>query len=235
MHHHAAMSVLAYAGLATAQTMSFEVDDRILVGFGSVETIDGFFDFGSQQSEPDVLFGDWSGFASDGADSADGSASMQSVLTSTSISASGTASASAAYDAQLHSFVTALGSSSHGIGFSLAQETTFSLTATLDASGTGQAWARVRRGLFGGDLLFDARTTGGVLAIDETITLGPGQYEMQFFANSNISLGSDGSASGQSSYSGSFVVIPAAPTLAIALLAGVSAARRRRAPASCAG
>ncbi|MEM9373420.1 MAG: hypothetical protein AAGA55_07235 [Planctomycetota bacterium] len=228
MHRRTALFAIAYAGTASAQSMDFVFDDRILVGFGSVETIDGYFDFGSQQSEPDSPFGDWSGFASDGAGSAGGSASLESTLSATSIVANGAANASASFDAGFTSFVSALGSSTHGIGFSLSEETTFLLEATLDASGTAQAWARVRNGFFGSDFVFDATTTGGPLVISETITLGPGDYEMEFFANSNISLGSAGSASGASSYSGSFTVVPSVPVLAIPAVGLALGMRRRR-------
>lgn len=228
MTQQAALIAIAFAGTASAQQMNFVLDDRILVGFGSVETVDGFFDFGSQQSEPDFPFDNWGGFASDGVGSADGSASLQSELSAFAINATGSANASATFDSQFHSFVSALGSSTHGIGFSIDQETTFSLAATLDATGTAQAWARLRNGLFGNDLVFNATTTGGQLLVDETFTLGPGEYEIEFFANSNISLSSDGSASGQSSYVGSFAVIPAVPSAMVPVLAGVLMTRRRR-------
>lgn len=227
------LTVTVFAGLAIAasgahaQTMNLVADDRILVGFGTAQFTDGTFDFDSQEATPGTPFQNWSDAAGAGAAAGGGSASVGSLISDTTIAATGDASADAYFDALEHDYVAALGSNAHTIAFEIAQTTTFLIAGQLDATGTAQAWVRVREGFFFGDLLFDRTTDAGPLSVGAQLTLDPGSYNVQFFANSNIVLTTDGSASGAASFDMVFAVIPAPGVLSIAP-ACLLVARRRR-------
>ncbi|MFG0313416.1 MAG: hypothetical protein ACF8LL_04430 [Phycisphaerales bacterium] len=218
---------IANAGIAHAEPiMSLQVDDRIAVGYGSQESLSGSFDFDSIQSEPMTPFENWTGSAGAGVSAGGGFGEMSSLISSTSILADGSANASATFDALEHNFVTALGSSSHTIGFSIDQTITFSLIANIQATGEANAWVRVREGFGFGDILFDRTVSNDSATINQKITLGPGDYAVQFFANSSITFFEPGSAAGSSSFDAAWTVVPAPATTA--LLALTLIPRRQR-------
>lgn len=226
----AASFALALAGLAHADpVMNHQLDDRIVVGFGSQESATGSFDFDSFQGMPTNPFEDWSGAASGGVDAGGGFGQLSSTITSTSIAATGTTNASATFNSNQHNYVSALGSSSHTIGFTIDQAITFSLIAAIQAQGEANAWVRIRDGLFpGSSTLYDFTVNNNSMDIDQIITLDPGSYSVQFFANSNITLLDNGTASGSSSFDASWTVVPA-PATTLLLLAAASLPVRRRA------
>jgi hypothetical protein len=226
----AASVMIACAGTALAEpVMNHQLDDRIVVGFGSQETVAGTFDFDSLQDMPANAFEDWSGNAGAGVDAGGGFAQLTSTITSTSINAMGSANASATFDSSEHNYVSALGSSSHTIGFSIDETITFSLIANLQAQGAANAWIRIRDGFFpGSNLLHDFTVMDDTLNISQNITLGPGEYSVQFFANSNIILVDPGSIAGNSSFDAAWTVVPAPATPILAIAAIPTLARRRR-------
>jgi hypothetical protein len=220
---------IATAGLAYAEpVMSLQVDDRIAVGYGSMESASGSFDFDSIQSEPMTPFENWSGGAGAGVDAGGGFGEMSSLISKTAILADGSTNASATFDPSQHNYVTALGSSSHTIGFSIDQAVTFSLIATIQATGDANAWVRVREGFGFGDLLFDRSVSNDSASINQQITLGPGEYSVQFFANSSITFFEPGSGIGNSSFDAAWSVVPAPGTAGFFALSGLSLLRRRR-------
>lgn len=227
---HAIIAIAFAGGSVSAQTMDLVYEDRIIVGSGSFETIAGTTGFSSQQDIPFTPFQDWEGWVNDGAGPAGGSGQMTSMITNTIITASGSANANANFDSSEYTSLGALGSSAHLVAFTLAQSTTFTMDMSLEVVGTANAWARITElnGLDPDELIYEARTLDGLLEVNDTITLGPGDYSVQFFANSNITLTSDGSASGVGSYSGVFAIIPTPATTAPLFLASILTTRRRR-------
>jgi len=225
-----ACTAIAYAGtMSGAQTMQLIGDNRSLLGYGSIETVDGYFDFGSTEVWPDYSYQDWNYGTGSGVDDASGGSGMNSMLSDTAIVATGSASASTTFIDGVHNFTTALGRSEHGISFRLTEETAFALTATIDATGNAASRITFRDLSNGGSDIFVATTQGGVVNIDENFLLGPGDYSIVYYAASSLSLSSPGMLSGASSYDANFRIVPAAPTAALLGLGGLLAVRRRRA------
>lgn len=228
----AASCAIALAGLAHADPiMNHQLDDRIVVGFGSQESASGSFDFDSFQDMPTNAFEDWSGAAGAGVDAGGGFGQLSSLISNTTILATGSTNASATFNSTQHNYVSALGSSSHTIGFSIDQSITFSLIASIQAQGEGNAWVHIRDGLFpSNNTLYDFTVQNDTMDINQTITLAAGTYAVQFFANSNITLLDNGSASGTSSFDAAWTVVPAPSGLIPLALGGFMLQRRRPTP-----
>jgi hypothetical protein len=224
-----AATVIATAGFAFGgSVMDLQVDDRITVGFGTMETLSGSFEFDSMQSEPTTLFENWTGGAGGGFDAANGFGQMSSLISNTTIFADGSTNASAFLSADKHNYVSALGSSSHTIGFSIVDTVTFSLIANLEATGEANAWARVRQGFGLGNIVYDRTVNNNSASIDLQITLGPGDYTVQFFANSSVTLFDVGSDSGSSSFDAAWSVVPAPGTAGTFAVCAVLLTKRRQ-------
>lgn len=214
--------------LAAAQTMNLIDDGRTVESLVEFQTQDDQFGFHTRDSQPSRSFSNWTGDANSDIIRASADAHMNSLISSTTLLGSGSASAFADYDVDSSVFTIAFATSRHTIDFSIDTTTTFSLIARLDATGNAQSFARVLRDHANGIVLHEYFANNETRQLNEQITLDPGSYSIQFRAESSIELHTPASQSGLATYDAAWSIVPAPSTGLIALAGLIPLTRRRR-------
>lgn len=123
------------------------------------------------------------------------------------------------------SLFTAVAFNDYTIRFTILDETSFDLDASLDASGQQAQSSVMLRDLDNAATIYSASTSDAQITIDESFTLAAGSYEFSLRANlSGFAYPYNGAAS----YDGVLAVVPAPPAVALLTLTGILTTRRRR-------
>ena len=226
----AALAAAAIAApIAAADSMTYIADQRLIIGFGAQTDLAGQTTSNTIQQRPDTPFADWSDATAQGVSNALGFATMDSILTDTSIDAVGFTSGGGLLPADALASISALGASIHTISFDISQTTTFSLDANLRATGTGESFIRLTNApIGGGDTLYEFRNANNTVDIQQQLTLDAGQYTLTFQAQSGGRLNTPGQIDATARYDATWTIVPAPPTALLPLL-GLATTHRRRA------
>ena len=210
-----------------AQTMSLTDDIRYIEVSSEYQTVDDEFGFDVRTSTPDIPFAGWQDSTAVDIGRASASADMSSLLSDTTMLATGSADAQAVYDVDTSVFTIAFATSRHIVGFSLNQSTTFSLVADLVATTYAESFVNIRQDTRFGDLLHEYTISDGTLSINEHITLDAGTYYLEFRAESDHEHHQPADTIGHASFDAAWTIVPA-PATALLPLAGLALSVRRR-------
>lgn len=228
----AQLPILALASAATAlhaQTMSLQSDERYIETLAQYQTQDDQFGFDARTREPATPFEGWADSTGVDITRADASASMSSILSDTSMLATGSANANAIFDANSSVFTIAFATARHIVAFDLAQTTSFALIADLVATTNAESFITVRQDTRFGSLLHEYSVSDGALSINDQITLDAGTYYLEFRAESDHEHHSPADTTGAASFDAAWSVVPTPATTVVLLLAAGAATPRRRA------
>lgn len=223
------LSVCGCSATSIAGVMDLTYDGRSQVYTVSTEDLSGHINDSTTDVEPKTAFSEWDFQASSSIPNWQVEGSHYSTVSESLLQAEGSVSGSVGPDTAGYSLNWALASNSYQIRFEIQDTTTFNLTAMLEASlGPSSAEIEIRKQRTNA-VVWSARTTSGVLNIDEQITLiAAARPQIYIFTiQSNVGLGyieGDYSAS----YSGSFRPVPAPSAIGVLGASGLIASRRRR-------